>query len=297
MASSSQGRGEIEAAKRSLATAKKWAASMDQTLQVAQERLKDAEKQANVAWGQVYEAEEYLMSVKRKWETKPANDKRLLTTMMAKLSQHTECTICYQKFSTDIRNKNENVRRHLPVLSSSPKCDHYFCHGCILRDQQRVADLNNGRVPKWIKCMNCRENTSFCPSEPKYHRLLIELLGGDSATGAACQSTKVNEKQQAPTQGMGKDEMAASLSVGDWAMFDGNGEKDQPIWLGRVVSKPDLGGQGCWRNDTGKRAVFDGVPIERNEHAINIIWYEKINLNGRPGLEYHVSRENAPELA
>ena len=52
-----------------------------------------------------------------------------------------------------------------------------FCHGCVLREQQRVAGNNNGRVPKWLKCMTCRENTSFRPDEPKYHRLLIDLLG------------------------------------------------------------------------------------------------------------------------
>ncbi|EJK52449.1 hypothetical protein THAOC_28271, partial [Thalassiosira oceanica] len=52
-----------------------------------------------------------------------------------------------------------------------------FCHGCVLREQQRVAEDNNGRVPKWLKCMACREKTSFRPDEPKYHRLLIDLLG------------------------------------------------------------------------------------------------------------------------
>ena len=52
-----------------------------------------------------------------------------------------------------------------------------FCHGCVLREQQRVAEDRNGRVPRWLKCMACREKTSFRPDEPKYHRLLIDLLG------------------------------------------------------------------------------------------------------------------------
>ena len=91
--------------------------------------------------------------------------------------EHTECAICYEKFSTDIRNTDEDIRKRLPVLSSSPKCDHYFCHSCVLDWQLSVAKMNNGKVPKWLKCMNCQEKTSFCPSEPKYHRLLIDLLG------------------------------------------------------------------------------------------------------------------------
>ena len=52
-----------------------------------------------------------------------------------------------------------------------------FCQGCVLREQQRVAEDRNGRVPKWLRCMACREKTSFRPDEPKYHRLLIDLLG------------------------------------------------------------------------------------------------------------------------
>lgn len=40
----------------------------------------------------------------------------------------------------------------------------------------RVAEKNGGRVPKWLKCMVCKEKTSFCPEAPKYHRLLMELI-------------------------------------------------------------------------------------------------------------------------
>ena len=90
--------------------------------------------------------------------------------------EHSKCSICTTKFSSDRDNKDPEIRKHLPVLSSSQRCDHWFCHGCILREQLRIAEANNGRVPKWIKCMHCREKTSFNPAEPKYHRLLIDLL-------------------------------------------------------------------------------------------------------------------------
>ena len=90
--------------------------------------------------------------------------------------KHTHCSTCLSKFSTDTDSKDENIRKHLPVLSSSKTCDHYFCHGCILRRQAAIAEENNGRVPKWIPCMVCNTKTAFCPSEPKYHRLLIDII-------------------------------------------------------------------------------------------------------------------------
>ena len=89
--------------------------------------------------------------------------------------EHTHCSItCHSKFSTDLDSKVENIRKHLPVLSSSKTCDHYFCHGCILKQQLELAE-KSGRFRKWIPCMICRTNTAFCPSEPKYHRLLIGI--------------------------------------------------------------------------------------------------------------------------
>eukprot|EP00985_Skeletonema_marinoi_P020743 scaffold12407_cov112-Skeletonema_marinoi.AAC.5 len=99
--------------------------------------------------------------------------------------EHTKCGICVTKFSSDRDNKDPEIRKHLPVLSSSQRCDHWFCHGCILREQLRVAEDNNGRIPKWIKCMHCREKTSFNPAEPKYHRLLIDLLARAQKYAAA----------------------------------------------------------------------------------------------------------------
>ncbi|EJK61789.1 hypothetical protein THAOC_17659 [Thalassiosira oceanica] len=67
-----------------------------------------------------------------------------------------------------------------------------FCHGCVLREQQRVAENDNGRIPKWLKCMTCREKTSFRPDEPKYHRLLIDLLGRAQQYTA----TKIKQEDQ-----------------------------------------------------------------------------------------------------
>ena len=91
-------------------------------------------------------------------------------------SEHTDCGICASKYSADLDNEDDNIRKHLPVLSSSKTCDHYFCHGCVLNQQTAIAEENSGRIPKWIPCMVCKTKTAFCPSEPKYHRLLIDIL-------------------------------------------------------------------------------------------------------------------------
>jgi hypothetical protein len=89
--------------------------------------------------------------------------------------EHTKCQICFTKFSTDTNNQDEDIRHLLPVSSES--CDHYFCLGCITNQQVSIAEgRNNGRVPKWIECMTCKAKTAFCPSKPRYHRLLIDFL-------------------------------------------------------------------------------------------------------------------------
>ena len=124
--------------------------------------------------------------------------------MLVELNEeHTKCSICLTKFSSDRDNKDPEIRKHLPVLSSSQRCDHWFCHGCVLREQLRVAEENNGKVPKWIKCMHCREKTSFNPAEPKYHRLLIDLLA--RAQKYAAVQVKNEDEQMSVDLKRGKD--------------------------------------------------------------------------------------------
>jgi len=75
MSSLSGGSGEIEAAKKNLALAKKLSAATTQTLRIAKERLKDAKQQVdhaetenNSAMDEVTKAEEYLKRVESKWK-------------------------------------------------------------------------------------------------------------------------------------------------------------------------------------------------------------------------------------
>ena len=108
-------------------------------------------------------------------DTPPTTKPKIMSVHLG--YEHTHCSICHSKFSTNTNNKDEDIRKHLPVLSASSKsCDHYFCHGCILKQQAAIAEQKRVEARKWIPCMVCKTKTSFCPSEPKNHRLLIDIL-------------------------------------------------------------------------------------------------------------------------
>ncbi|KAL9186390.1 hypothetical protein ACHAXT_005628 [Thalassiosira profunda] len=89
--------------------------------------------------------------------------------------EDTQCEICLEEFASDRNAEDESIRKRLPVLSKT--CDHFFCHGCILKQQQSLANKKkNGPPPQWIKCMKCRKENAFCPGEPWYDRRLINML-------------------------------------------------------------------------------------------------------------------------
>ena len=137
----------------------------DEDIALLKEDLKNKNEQIT--------AKASLIAVSKRQRTDQRQPK-ILTVQLGQ--EHTSCSICESKFSADTDSKDEKIQNHLPVLSSSKTCDHYFCHGCILKQQAAIAEENSGRVPKWIPCMYCKTKTAFCPSEPKYHRLLIDIL-------------------------------------------------------------------------------------------------------------------------
>ena len=99
--------------------------------------------------------------------------------------------------------------------------------------------------------------------------------------GATCQIA--NDTQN-------RNQLAKDLAVGDWVIFDAD-DDDQPLWLGRVMSNDEWGGQGVKENTTARIERYsNGVQINKNEVAINVMWYEKIDLNNDDSLEYHVCR-------
>ena len=85
----------------------------------------------------------------------------------------TECQLCYNEFLTNMDTEDEIARMRLPVIGS---CSHVFCYGCVLRQHMARAEVNGGRVPRRINCMECRKAGAFHPREPKFDRRLIDWL-------------------------------------------------------------------------------------------------------------------------
>ena len=86
-------------------------------------------------------------------------------------------------------------------------------------------------------------------------------------------------------------EKAAALAVGDWVIFDGNGDEDEPFWLGRVMSNPEWGGSGVKVNNTNSLWSYqnDELRVQPNEVAINLMWYELRDI-AMSSKKYRVSR-------
>ncbi|KAL7549077.1 hypothetical protein ACHAWF_012345 [Thalassiosira exigua] len=85
-----------------------------------------------------------------------------------------------------------------------------------------------------------------------------------------------------------RNERSMQLCVNDWVIFDSEDE-GQPLWLGRVMSNPEWGGQGVYRNSSNRIKNYEGVQIGKNEVAIFVMWYDKIDLASSIQ-DYYVSR-------
>ena len=153
------------------------------------------------------------------------------------------------------------------------RCGSCFCMPCF--------------IGLWGGTFNWRDTKDIAQCEKT-------LLGETSAkyrfTKELCTKTAGPGVQQAViNRGVKQNEMASKLAVGDWVLVDGGDDQYQPIWLGRVMSNKDWDGQGVKVNDTNSVMVVDGMRIKKGEVAMNIIWYEKIDLDSED-LDYHISR-------
>ena len=91
-------------------------------------------------------------------------------------------------------------------------------------------------------------------------------------------------------------EMATSLNIGDWVLFDSK-MADEPIWLGRVMSNPQWEGMGVLLNNTRRKRTYEnGVEISANEVAIFVQWYEKIDINSSELTYRALSTINKPQV-
>ena len=52
---------------------------------------------------------------------------QITPAMLVELTdEETTCSICCSKFSSDTGSTDGEIRKHLPVLSSSRSCDHWY---------------------------------------------------------------------------------------------------------------------------------------------------------------------------
>jgi hypothetical protein len=91
-------------------------------------------------------------------------------------SDHSQCSICWVSFTTDMESTDQTSQNLLPVMGP---CGHYFCRGCIIASQYMVAP--NGAMG----CPKCNRAGQFDPENLVHHRMLIDLLTRARHIGAA----------------------------------------------------------------------------------------------------------------
>jgi len=93
-----------------------------------------------------------------------------------------------------------------------------------------------------------------------------------------------------------RNDIASTLSVGDWVLFNGHKDEVEPIWLGRVVSNSEWEGQGVSQNTTSRIISYsNGAKVSKGEVAIFVIRYEKIDVMSDL-LDYWVSRSETKPI-
>ena len=82
---------------------------------------------------------------------------------------------------------------------------------------------------------------------------------------------------------------AKKLVVGDWVLFDSNGDIHSPRSLACIMSNPSWEGQGVKPNETCGRDTYDNgtLIVDFNEVALYVMWYEKINIDSDE-LKFHM---------
>jgi len=66
--------------------------------------------------------------------------------------------------------------------------------------------------------------------------------------------------------------MASKLKPNQWVLFKSE-DDDQPIWLGRTVSRKGWKHECIWHNKSGRHKTFDQTFVGRGQYAINVQWY------------------------
>ena len=88
-------------------------------------------------------------------------------------------------------------------------------------------------------------------------------------------------------------EMASNLTPGTWMLF-ASSDVEQPIWLGRAMTKPEWGNACIWKNETRKKQkIGGGEGIQPGGYAINVQWYTHTEVGS---LLYRIEKEEPHPL-
>ena len=88
-----------------------------------------------------------------------------------------------------------------------------------------------------------------------------------------------------------RNESSMELTVGDWIVIDSDDE-GEPLWLGRIMSNSDWGGQGVCKNTTMRiKTYYNGTVLQQNDVGMYVMWYEKIDLIS-DDLDYHYQEQS-----
>jgi len=71
-------------------------------------------------------------------------------------------------------------------------------------------------------------------------------------------------------------ELAASgdLAVGSWVLVECFDDKEEGMWLGKVVNSVDLGG-ACKKKHVGKAQHIKGTRYDGGDWRVAVVWYER----------------------
>ena len=86
---------------------------------------------------------------------------------------------------------------------------------------------------------------------------------------------------------------AKNTAICHFLMFESdNNDEVEPLWVARVVTNtaPDWKDKGVWKNNQRHTIKYDSkAEVQRNEYAIFVMWYERIDINSDV-LGYRISR-------
>jgi hypothetical protein len=149
-----------------------------------------------------------------------------------------------------------------------------WCIACL-------ASNMKGGFSSWL----ANHNTNGCSSATK-NKSQFEF------TKKSCSELSRNECQVAArTMQATRMERAKTISPGDWLLFDGR-DKDEPIWLGRVMENTEWTNSCMWTNTGRRTTLLNGLRVDKGDVAINVQWCDTIEA-GDSNLMCHVSREHA----